>query len=190
MNYLIALIAFFSAVSFALPLKQHSNPRIKFVVFKTGQETEEQLAMLPKVNAFAQLYGSLAVQEEVLAAGTYTSGQGEKLHNSWIKIERTLAAMKGDEQADWVLVFELSSLPTDGTGAIDFGALIVANPGTSVFLKRSGLSFSMAMYRNQPAIQQVLSDLWLKRSASSSVGSAFTSHTFWNPSLLTQIKFL
>ena len=194
-NYLFSLLSLIAAVSYALPVKQQTNnPRIKFVVFKTGQETAEQLAMLPRISAFAQLYGALTVQEEQLPASgaTYTSAEGEALHASWMKIERTLAAMKqqDDQAADWVLVFELSSLPTDGSGAIDFGALIAGNPGISVFLKRSGFSFSLAMYRNEAAIQQVLKDLWLKRSASASAGSAFTSYTFWNPSLLTQIKFL
>jgi hypothetical protein len=200
LNYLVSLLSVFAAVSLALPVKQqqqlqeNSALKIKFIVYKTGQETAEQLAMLPRINAFAQLYGALSVQEEQMptTGSTYISQDGQTLHTSWMKVERTLAAMKqgGDEAADWVLAFELSSLPTDGSGAVDFGALIAANAGISVFLKRSGFTFTLALYRNEPAIQQVLKDLWGKRSAGGSAGSAFTSYTFWNPSLLTQIKFI
>lgn len=200
-HYLVALVSLLSTISFALPvqqqqqlqLQQKTAPKIKFVVFKTGHETEEQLAALPKVHAYAEQLGGLSVQEEAFPAGqkVYTSADGQTLHLSWMKIEKALAAMAASPDADWVLVFELSSLPTtDASAQIDFAALIAANPGISVFLKRSGLGFGMAMYRNQPATQKVLNDLWNKRSASGIVAAAFTSYTIWNPSLISQIKFL
>ena len=187
---LYALLALFVGISQALPIAKQETAaqKIKFVVFKTADENAEMLA---RVEAFSQAFGGLGVQvEDLPGEQTYTSKDGKELHMSWLKVERTLQAMEEASGADWVLALELSLIPQDGSAAIDLNGLISSNPSVSVFLKRHGMGFAMAMYRNDPQIKQVLTDLWAKRSASGSVGAAFASYTFWNPSLLTQIKFI
>lgn len=95
-----------------------------------------------------------------------------------------------DNSADWVLTFELSALPTDSSAEINFTALVNENCSTSVFLKRVGMGFGMAMYKNDEATRQVIEKIWEKKSQTGSVMAAFTTYTFWNPSILQSVKFI
>lgn len=191
LSQLYALLAFFVGISSALPIAKQEvldAQKIKFVVFKTADENAQMLA---RVEAFSRAFGGLELQvEDFPSQQTYASNDGKELHSSWFKVERTLQAMEEASGADWILAVELSSIPQDGSAAIDLNGLIAANPSVSVFLKRQGMGFAMAMYRNDPQIKQVLTDLWAKRSTTGSVGAAFATHTFWNPSFLAQIKFI
>lgn len=165
-------------------------PNIKLVVFKTGAETADQLALLPRVQIVAAKYGGNSVEERDLpATATYNSGS-ETLHASWYKMQVTREIMDANPQVDFVLTFELSALPTDGSAAIDFEALVHQNPKASVFLKRVGTGFGMAMYKNDKETRGVVDNIWAKRSAGSSVSTAFGTYTFWNPLILTKVKFL
>lgn len=167
-------------------------PSIKMVVFVTGSESPAQLALIPKVQAVAQMYGGNKLEERAMPSGgpTYASSANVPLQLSWYKMQVTREVMAENPQADWVLTFELSALPTDGSAAINFAALIEENPSTAVFLKRVGTGFGMAMYKNDPATREVVEKIWEKKSASGTVMAAFTSFTFWNPSLLTKVKFI
>jgi hypothetical protein len=165
-------------------------PNIKLVVFKTGAETAEQLALLPRVQVVASHYGANGVEEHDLpSTPTYTHGT-QTLHATWYKMQVTREIMDTNPQVDFVLTFELSALPTDGSAAIDFAALVHENPKVSVFLKRVGAGFGMAMYKNDIETRRVVDNIWAKRSAGSSVSAAFGSYTFWNPLILTKVKFL
>ena len=166
-------------------------PNIKFVVFKTGAETVAQLALLSRVPVVASHYGGNGVEErELPAAATYTSSSGETLHSTWFKMQVTREIMDANPQVDFVLTFELSALPVDGSAAIDFDALVQQNPKASVFLKRVGAGFGMAMYKNDKETRGVVDNIWAKRSAGSSVSAAFGSYTFWNPLILAKVKLL
>ena len=163
---------------------------IKLVIFRNGVETAEQLALLPRVQVVAANYGGNSVEvRELPATLTYTLGT-ETLHSTWYKMQVTREIMDANPQVDFVLTFELSALPTDGSAAIDFDALIQQNPEVAVFLKRIGSGFVMAMYKNDKETRGVVDTVWTKRSAGSSVSSAFGSYTFWNPLILTKVKFL
>ena len=187
MNTLVALFFFALQVISALPI---NTPNIKLVVFKTGNESPEQLALLPRVQAVASLYGDNSVEERSLpSTATYTLG-AETLHSTWYKMQVTREIMDANPQVDFVLTFELSALPTDGSAAIDFALIIQQNPSVSVFLKRVGAGFGMAMYKNDKETREVVENIWAKRSARSPVSAAFTTYTFWNPLILTKVKFL
>ena len=166
-------------------------PTIKMVVFRTGNETPEQVALLPRIEAFASLYGGSEIEEHSLPSGeTYQSQQGEKLHSTWYKMEVTRGVMASNPAISWILTFELSALPTDGSAAINFADLIAQNPSVSVFLKRAGTGFGMSLYKNDEATRTVVDSLWGKRSVGTSVAAAYTNFAFWNLSILTKIKFL
>lgn len=169
------------------------DPHIKFVIFRTGSETAEQLALLPRIEAFADFYGGEKVEEFALPdqqVPTYQSQDGEKLHSTWFKMEITRKVLASNPEIPWILTFELSALPTDGSAAIDFAALISQNPSVSVFLKRVGTGFAMSMYRNDDTTRIVVENIWGKRSAGVSVATAYSTFAFWNPSILSKIKFL
>jgi hypothetical protein len=168
------------------------NPSIKMVVFVTGTETPAQLALVPKVQVVAQNYGGNKLEEREMpkSGSTYVSTANVPLQVSWYKIQVIREIMDSNPQADWVLAFELSALPTDGSAAINFAALIKQNPSTSVFLKRVGAGFGMAMYKNDKETREVVEKIWAKKSATGSVLAAFTSFTVWNPSILTKVKFI
>lgn len=187
------MLLILSGIFFLLLQQISCDPHIKFVIFRTGTETPEQLALLPRIAAFAAYYGDEKVEEFSLPdqqSATYQSRNEEKLHSTWYKMEITRAILAETPQVSWILTFELSALPTDDSAAIDFSALIAQNPSVSVFLKRSGSGFVMSMYRNDQATRTVVDNIWGKRSSSVSVASAYSSYAFWHPSILSKIKFL
>lgn len=172
-----------------------SNPSIKFVLFRTGKETPEQLALVPKIQTIAHLYGAHKIEEREMPSDgnqTYQSVANVPLHNSWYKVQVTREIMTAaDLQAEWLLTFELSAIPTDSSAAsINFAALISENCSTSVFLKRVGMGFGMAMYKNDQETREVIEKIWEKKSATGSVMAAFTNFTFWNPKILLKVKFI
>lgn len=189
-----ASIMLFSVIFFVLISQLSSlvscTQNIKFIIFRTGHESVQQLALLPRIKAFADFYGGNEIEEHLIPVeSTYKTGE-ELLHASWFKMEITRGAMASSPQTPWILTFELSALPTDGSAAIDFAALIAQNPSVSVFLKRVGLGFGMAMYKNDEATRLVVDSIWMKRSGSNSVAAAFSTFAFWNPSILTKVKFI
>ena len=166
-------------------------PDIKFVVFRTETESPEQIAMLPRIQAAAKIYGDNKIEEYILPAGnTYKSKSDETLQSTWYKMEITREIMALNPQIAWVLTFELSALPTDGSAAVDFASLITQNPSIAVFLKRTNIGFGVAMYKNDMATGAVVDSIWGKRSAGGSLGAAYTNYAFWNPLILMKIKFL
>ncbi len=171
-----------------------ADPNIKMVLFRTGVETPEQLALVPKIQAVARLYGANKIEERelpIIDSNTYESiDNNELLQVTWYKIQVTRDVMISNPLVEWILAFELSALPTDGSAAINFAALVSMNPSTSVFLKRVGSGFGMAMYKNDKATREVIEKIWAKRSASSTVTAAFASFTFWNPLILSKVKFI
>lgn len=168
-----------------------ANPKIKLVIFSTGTESAEQIALVPKIQTLARQYGNLKLEERDMNFGgdTYNSVDNKPLHTSWYKIQVTRQLMDSNFEAEWILTCELSALPTDGSAAINFAALIVKNPKTSVFLKRTGLGFGMAMYKNNEDTKKVLENIWAKRSENSSVAAAFATYTL-NPLILTKVTFI
>lgn len=190
--FLKSLLSFLFLISLQCfsALQQNETPKIKLVVFKTGSESSEQLALLPRVQAAAAHYGGFALEERDLpATATYTL-DSENLHSTWYKMQVTREIMDANPQADFILTFELSALPTDGSAAINFAELIQHNPSVAVFLKRIGTGFGMAMYKNDKETRAVVESIWAKRSAGSSVSASFASFTFWNPLILAKVKFL
>lgn len=170
-----------------------ANPNIKMVLFRTGAETPEQIALVPKIKTVAMLYGANSIEERELPASdvdTYQSSANQALHTSWYKMQVTREVMDANPQTQWILTFELSALPTDGSAAINFAALINTNPSVAVFLKRTGSGFGMSMFKNDKETRAVVEKIWGKRSAKSSVAVAFASFSFWNPSILSKVKFL
>lgn len=201
LRYIVTIFACVSLQIQCLPLDFYAlnyyketslNPEIKMVIFRTGFETPDQIALMPKIQALAKTYGSHKIEERDMNFGgdTYISIDNKPLQTSWYKIQVTQQIMDTNPQAEWILTFELSALPTDGSAAINFPALIEKNPQTSVFLKRSGLGFGMSMYKNDNDTRKVLENIWEKRSAGSTVAAAFGSYTFWNPLILTKVTFI
>jgi hypothetical protein len=189
MKSLLSFLFFVSLRCFSA-LQQSETPKIKLVVFKTGAESPDQLALLPRVQAVAALYGGFSLEERDLpVTATYTL-DSENLHSTWYKMQVTREIMDANPQADFVLAFELSALPTDGSAAINFADLIHQNPSVALFLKRVGTGFGMAMYKNDKETRAVVENIWTKRSAGSSLSASFASFTFWNPLILTKVKFL
>jgi hypothetical protein len=200
--FVISIICFQLKLTLSLPiasnfyaLNYHVNdveiPDIQMVVFVTGQETQEQLALMPKIHSIARLYGGHKLEERSLPTGTptYASSANQPLQVSWYKMQVTREVLM-ETTAKWLLTFELSALPTDGSAAVNFAELIDENPSVSVFLKKTASGFGMAMYRNDENTKGVVESIWRKRSATSSVAVAFASYTFWNPSILSKVKFL
>ena len=58
---------FFLIAQFSVFVSCSTN--IKMVIFRTGNETPEQIAMLPRIEAAAALYGANPVEQHSLPAG-------------------------------------------------------------------------------------------------------------------------
>lgn len=179
----------FYALNYNLDAK--STPTIKFVVFTTGIETRDNLDHMERIRPIAMNAGNLVLEErEIPLDSLYTCPDNVLVHTSWYKVQVTLDVMRDAPEAEWITTFELSSLPTDGTEIPNFSALIDQNPKVSVFLKRSGFSFAIALYKNDEATRKVLLALWAKKSTSNPVTSAFASYAFWNPTIMKKVMFI
>lgn len=171
---------------------QHvSLAKIKIIAFKTGAETQTQLEAMSKMSSFAEEHGEMLIDVLKLPATPTYVADGMKLHASWFKVQETLNIMDHVQEPDveWVLTFEVGAL-SDELANGKLVALITANPNKSVFLKRTGLGFVVAMYKNNQETRSVLHQLWNKRSETGSVAQAFAYHTLWNSSILSKIQFI